>query len=965
MWYTNADTLHNKLPELRNRIKHAKSPPSIIAITEVKLKNTRHPLTEPEIKIDGFDLFTKNIEQSTGRGLALYVKPELKAYEVIPEVTYEEMLGIVVHLSNNLSMLVSCMYRSPSSTTENNLSLVEAIKEIDKTQTPLKIIVGDFNYPRLDWNTGMDTETSTEEVRFKEATLDCYLQQHVDFITRARGTDNPSCIDWVFTNDNMLLNNISPSSPLGKSDHVIVEADLNVEIPRKQSTFNKYYYEKGDYNNMRKFATTEFAKMTNTATNVNDMWNHFTDILKACRDEFIPHKVIKRGGGIKQNMPYESKIIQKIRKKHRCWQRYIETRSEQKFTEYRRLSNQVKNLTKKAKKHKERSIAKEAKCNPKKFWQYVNGKTRIRQGIPDLVYSGEDGEERSTTNDKEKAEVLSSFFTSVLTKENMQDIPDVPTQKVNAVLKDVKISKHSIRKKILSLNIAKSPGPDRVHPRLLKEIAEIILEPLEKMFNLSLQSSKMPEEWKIGEISAIFKKGNRRSPMNYRPISLTSIVCKILESLVREEIISHMRSNKLFSPYQYGFIDKRSTTLQLLYVLDKWTEIIDDGGTIDAIYMDFMKAFDKVPHERLLRKVEAYGISGPLLGWIRSFLTGRKQRVRVGEDSSKWTQVTSGIPQGSVLGPTLFVLYINDLPDSIRNNSTAVMFADDTKLFARTDTSKDKEKLQEDLDCVCKWSSLWLLKFHPDKCKVLSLGYKLDETPPTFNMVTNSEDGSANQVKLEATTCEKDIGVHVDDNLSFKDHIYTKIKKANAVMGIIRRTFDYLDQNMFLQLFKSLVRPLIETSVAVWAPYKKTDIAELERVQRRATKQVPGLKHLEYSERLIKIGLPTLVFRRLRGDMIEIFKIMAGIYDNEVTPTIPKGNEHTRGHQRKIFIRGARLNLRKNFFTVRVGQVWNKLPEEVVMTKDVNAFKRLLDKHWKEHPCRYDHTIDPYDLLAS
>ena len=308
-----------------------------------------------------------------------------------------------------------------------------------------------------------------------------------------------------------------------------------------------------------------------------------------------------------------------------------------------------------------------------------------------------------------------------------------------------------------------------------------------------------------------------------------------------------------------------------------------------------MKAFDKVPHERLLKKVEAYGIGGPLLGWMRSFLTGRKQRVRVGEDSSKWTQVTSGIPQGSVLGPTLFVLYINDLPDSIQNNSTAVMFADDTKLFARTDTSKDKEKLQEDLDCVCKWSSLWLLKFHTDKCKVLSLGYKLDETPPTFNMVTNSEDG----VKLEATTCEKDIGVHVDDNLSFKDHIYNRIKKANAVMGIIRRTFDYLDQNMFLQHFKSLVRLLIETPVAVWAPYKKTDIAELERVQRRATKQVPDLKHLEYSERLEKIGLPTLVFRRLRGDMIEIFKIMAGIYDNEVTPTIPKGNEHTRGHQRK------------------------------------------------------------------
>ena len=158
--------------------------------------------------------------------------------------------------------------------------------------------------------------------------------------------------------------------------------------------------------------------------------------------------------------------------------------------------------------------------------------------------------------------------------------------------------------------------------------------------------------------------------------------------------------------------------------------------------------------------------------------------------SSKWTSVTSGIQQGSVLGPTLFVLYINDLPDSIQNNSTTVMFADDTKQFARTDRSKDKEQLQEDLDCVCKRSSLWDLKFHPDKSKVLSLGYKLDKTRTTFNMVTNSEDGSANQVKLDATTCEKDIVVHMDDDLSFKDNIYTKIKKANAVMGIIWRTFD-------------------------------------------------------------------------------------------------------------------------------------------------------------------------------
>ena len=181
-------------------------------------------------------------------------------------------------------------------------------------------------------------------------------------------------------------------------------------------------------------------------------------------------------------------------------------------------------------------------------------------------------------------------------------------------------------------------------------------------------------------------------------------------------------------------------------------------------------------------------------------------------------------------------------------------------------------------------------------------------------------------------------------------------------MGIIRRTYDYLDQNMFLQLFKSLVRPLIEASVAIWPPYKKTYITELERVHSKCR----NLKHVEYSERLKKIGLPTLVFRCLRRDMIPIFKFRTGIYANEVTPTIPKGSEHTRGHQRKIFIRGARLNLWKKIFIVTVGQVWYKLPEEVVMAKDVNSFKRLLDKHWKDQHCRYDPwPISLIDLSSS
>ena len=333
--------------------------------------------------------------------------------------------------------------------------------------------------------------------------------------------------------------------------------------------------------------------------------------------------------------------------------------------------------------------------------RYARGPcNRQRQGVPDLVYEDDDGNEKNTTNDQEKAEVLADFFSSVFTEEDTRKMPHMTQRNFKEWLTNINISKEKIKKKLLELNISKAPGPDGLHPRLLKELAAQLSEPLESIFQLSLKQGKVPNDWRKGEITAIHKKGNRRTAGNYRPVSLTCILCKIMEALVREDIITHMRDNKLFSKYQYCFINKRSTTLQLLYVLDEWTEILDQGGTIDAVYLDFMKAFDKVPHKRLLHELSAYGIGGQAHKWIESFLTGRTQRVKVDSATSGWRKVTSGIPQGSVLGPILFVLYINDMPEALVNNSTAAMFADDTKLYRRTDLPNGVQDLQEDLDHI-------------------------------------------------------------------------------------------------------------------------------------------------------------------------------------------------------------------------------------------------------------------------
>ena len=337
-------------------------------------------------------------------------------------------------------------------------------------------------------------------------------------------------------------------------------------------------------------------------------------------------------------------------------------------------------------------------------------------------------------------------------------------------------------------------------------------------------------------------------------------------------------------------VNRRSTTLQLLFVLDEWTEILDQGGTIHAVYLDFMKAFDNVPHERMLHKFSAYGVSGDLHNWIRSFLTGRTQRIKV---DFQWRTVTSGIPQGSVLGPILFVIYINDMPDTLKNASTAAMFADDTKLCRSTDTPNGPIELQEDLDRIFYWSDTWLMKFQPTKCKVLSLGHRQEQEIPNLYLYSRKEDGSLEKVQLEQTEVEKDIGVYVDQKLSFQEQITNKTNKANSTMGIIRRTFDHLDRQTFSQLYKSLVRPHLEVSNSGWVSYKKQDIELIEAFQRRATRQIPGYSQMEYEERLRLLGLPTLTFRRLRGDMIETYKILSRVYDKEVGPKLPKGTSAT------------------------------------------------------------------------
>ena len=449
--------------------------------------------------------------------------------------------------------------------------------------------------------------------------------------------------------------------------------------------------------------------------------------------------------------------------------------------EYTKARNKVKRMMRQAKKSYEKEICLKSKSSPKAFWSHVQQKLKTKSGVGPLLENNNDITS-TKFDDKEKANILQKQFSSVFTRESDNDIP-VIEKRTNLIIKDLTATEEMVKREIMQLNANKSGGPDEIHPRLLIELADIISTPLGLLVSKTIKDGNISEDWNKANISPIYKKGSRNRAENYRPISLTSIVCKIMESLIKEYVMDHIRANILLSSRQYGFISGRSTVTQLLRYLNSCAETIVNGGVTDTIYLDFAKAFDTVPHLRLIGKLKSYGIEGDILKWIRAFLSGRTQVVKVNGEESLPALMLSGIPQGSVLGPLLFVLYINDLPGNI--NSETFLFADDTKTFREIISREDSIALQRDIDSLELWTKKWLLDFNIDKCHVLTLG--------KFENIQHTHRYTICHNELEHVFVEKDLDVTFDSDLKFEDHISAKVNKANAIAGLIRRSFSFLD----------------------------------------------------------------------------------------------------------------------------------------------------------------------------
>ena len=579
----------------------------------------------------------------------------------------------------------------------------------------------------------------------------------------------------------------------------------------------------------------------------------------------------------------------------------------------------------------EKSLTNQIKTNPKVLYRYIKQKQKVKDTIGPL--ERDDG--TLVDSGVDLANDLNKFFESTFVHEDISDVPDFP-DRVHDNICEIQVTKKCVVDKLLNLNVNKTPGPDDMHPYLLKQCADSLSSPLQYLFNQSLT----PTDWKQANVTPIFKKGSKSKACNYRPISLTSQVVKILESIIRDTLYGFLENHQVFSPHQHGFVKGKSCLSNLLESLDLWTEALDNNLGVDIIYLDYRKAFDTVPHQRLVKKLNGYGIRGNILAWLSNFLNHRYQRVVVNGTASQWVCVKSGVPQGSVLGPLLFTLYVNDIPDIIQCNIK--LFADDTKIFSIIKNKSDQDKLQCDLSSLCDWCVKWLLSFNIDKCKLLQLGKSL---PAVYTLLDQE---SHQYLPITQVSEEKDLGVWFSSNLKPSLQCQKNSARAMQALGLIRRSFKYLTKESLTTLYKVYVRPHLEYCVQSWSPYFAKDIDMLERVQHRATKLVESIASLPYETRLKELNLPSLYCRRERGDLIETFKILKKF----ITTTLYNRfsictSRRTRGHQYKLIKERFHTQCRQNYFTNRVVNIWNSLPQSIVSANTVNSFKCKLDDFWQ------------------
>ena len=597
--------------------------------------------------------------------------------------------------------------------------------------------------------------------------------------------------------------------------------------------------------------------------------------------------------------------------------------------------------------YREEQAVNKVRCNPKYFYSYAKKFSKQKRSIAMLF----DEDRRISTNPSEIANILQKQFSSVFSNPSATNTCAASFQPppVEKAFTDDMLSFTiaDIVEAIDEIKPSAAAGPDDIPVLLLKNCKHAIAEPIHIIWQHSISTGTVPEFYKTSHIAPLHKKGSRAIPSNYRPISLTSHIIKIYERVLRKQMVVYLEGNNLLCKKQHGFRSGKSCLTQLLHHYDDIIESLSNGTDFDAIYLDYAKAFDKVDHKLLIKKLHLYGFHPRLINWIESFLTNRTQKVVIDGCFSLLALIISGVPQGTVLGPILFLIFINDI-DQCVSHSIIRCFADDTRICKAIRDSSNVTELQADLDHVTQWSIRNNMALHEDKfefiCHRANRRNTLDELPFTadqYQYTTSTGD------ILRPVDQLQDLGITIASNLSWSPHIRSISNKGRQVAAWVFSVFHSRRPDIMVTLYKSLVRSHLEYCSPLWNPHKVSDIQELESVQRTFTSKIHGLQHLHYWDRLKSLSLMSLQRRRERYIIMNMWKLLHGVSSNDLQ--IQFVENPRLGMQAKVpsvnkSSSVAHQTLYEKSFGVMGPRLWNCIPAHIrsMNTIVIDNFKHNL-----------------------
>ena len=784
------------------------------------------------------------------------------------------------------------------------------------------------------------------------------LNNFTQVVTEPTRKDN--ILDLFLTTNPTLINKVNCSPGLGDHDVVSAEALLKPTL-HKQKPRKVFIFSKADWPTLKaKMKLYQQSFLSNHyGQTVEQLWTDFTTTLDKLVHECIPAKLI-RG---KSSLPWITQEIKRlIRKRDSLYRKFKRSGDSDIKTKFQTLRQQIKKKIKDSyQAYLENLLGlndEDSKCDSKKLFSFLKNSRCDQQGTPPLKHDN-----ILYSDTKTKANLFNQQFNSVFTPKEPLSLSRLASMRVQDLKKagglpsdttpdslqdsatnmpEINISENGLMKLLQNLKPGKAAGPDKLKPLLLRELREEIAPIIQIIFDRSLKTGKLPADWMKANVMPVFKKGDKSLAANYRPISLTCILCKVLEHILASNIVKHLDGQGILYDLQHGFREKRSCETQLIMLIEDLARNASVGKQTDIILLDFSKAFDKVNHSKLLWKLHQYGIRGHVLNWVRAFLGSRSQRVVIEGEESESIPVTSGVPQGSVLGPILFLIYINDLPDEVC--SQVRLFADDTALYLTMESEDSGSTLQSDLDILSMWETRWDMEFNPSKCQVVHVAGS--KRPVKRDYILHGQ-------VLESVTCAKYLGVDISCSLTWNSHIDRITGSANRTLGFVRRNIKTRMSKVRETAYNTLVRPQLEYASAVWDPHNKNRISQIEQVQRRAARwTVSNFDRKASVTKIVQdLGWRTLDQRRADARLCLFFKILHGL----VAVPLPDYLQHSTRISRychSMTFRQVSTSTdyyKYSFFPLAIVQ-WNALPQSVACLQSLEVFKTTVCKLQHSRP---------------